>query len=144
MIVVERLSPDGTAQKISIGEHALISDMAPPDGMDEGPDPHDLYDAALGSCKALTILWYANRKGIPVGDIRIGVSRDSRDERKGVYRLTLRIAVEGTAEAPLSDEQHQALIAAAGKCPIHKLMADVTTEIETIVVPQEGHHCDLP
>ena len=136
MIIVERIGPDGTAQRISIGTHELVSDMAPPDGGDEGPDPHDLYDAALGACKALTMMWYANRKGIPVGDIKVGVSRDASEERNGTYRLTLHLAVEGTDEAPLSDEQHAALIRAAGKCPVHKLMTDVTTEIETVVAPR--------
>lgn len=144
MIVVERMAPDGTAHRITIGEHELVSDMAPPDGKDEGPDPHDLYDAALGACKALTMMWYANRKGLPVGDIRVGVSRDASEERNGTYRLTLRIAVDGPEGAPLTEEQHAALIRAAGKCPVHKLMTDVRTEIETVVVPRQERSCDLP
>lgn len=130
MIVVERIAPDGTAHRITIGTHELVTDMAPPDGDDTGPDPHDLYDAALGACKALTMLWYARRKGIALDDIHVGVSRDASEERKGVYRLTTRIAIGGD----LSAEEHDALIAVAGKCPVHKLMSEVKTEIETIAV----------
>ncbi|ALR19435.1 MULTISPECIES: OsmC family protein [Sphingobium] len=132
MIVVERIAPDGTAHRISIRGHELIADMSAPDGHDEGPDPHDLYDSALGACKAMTMLWYAQRNGIPVEGIHVGVVRDNSRERQGVYHLTTRIAVSG----PLTDEQHGRLIAVAAKCPVHKLMSEVRTEIETIAVPR--------
>ncbi|MGC4250132.1 MAG: OsmC family protein [Sphingobium sp.] len=134
MIVVERIAPDGTAHRVHIRGHELIADMSPPDGQDEGPDPHDLYDSALGTCKAMTMLWYAERNGIPVEGIHVGVARDASRERQGVYRLTTRIAISG----PLTDEQHGKLIAVAAKCPVHKLMAEVRTEIETIAVPRVG------
>jgi putative redox protein len=140
MIVIERIGTEGTAHRISIDHHELIADMSPPDGAGDGPDPHDLYDAALGACKAMTMLWYAKRKGIPLEDIRVGVSRDASEERKGVYRLTTRIAIDG----PLTEEQRADLLGAAGKCPVHKLMTDVRTEVETILVPHEGRSCDLP
>lgn len=134
MIVVERIAPDGSAHRISIRAHELIADMTPPDGSDAGPDPHDLYDAAVGACKALTMLWYAQRNGIPLDDIHVGVVRDDSAERKGTYRLTTRIAIGG----PLSEEQHDRLVAVAGKCPVHKLMTEVKTEIETVVVERSG------
>jgi putative redox protein len=131
MIVVERIAPDGTAHRITIGAHELVADMASADGgAGEGPDPHDLYDAALGACKALTMLWYAQRKGIALEGIKVGIARDASEERDGIYRLTARIAVEGD----LSDEERGKLIEVAGKCPIHKLMTQVETRIETVAV----------
>jgi putative redox protein len=33
----------------------------------------------------------------------------------------------------LSEAQRQELLAASAKCPIHKLMASVTTEISTVL-----------
>jgi len=132
MIIVERIAPDGSAQRISIREHELLADMLPPDGQDEGPDPHDLYDAALGACKAMTLVWFAKRQGIPLEDVRVGVIRDASEERKGVYKLTTRISIDG----PMTDEQREKLFAVADKCPIHKLMADGQTEIETVPVRQ--------
>ncbi|MES2174207.1 MAG: OsmC family protein [Pseudomonadota bacterium] len=135
MIVVERIDPkNGTAHRISIRGHEIVADMSAPDGDDAGPDPHDLYDAALGACKAMTMLWYAQRNAIPVEDIHVGVVRDASQERKGIYKLTTRIAVTG----PLSNEQHDRLIAVAAKCPVHKLMSEVETQIETIAVPRVG------
>ncbi len=134
MIVVERIDPDGSAHRISIRGHELIADMSAPDGHDAGPDPHDLYDSALGACKAMTMLWYAQRNAIPLEGIHVGIVRDASAERQGRYKLTTRIALSG----PLSDEQHDRLIDVAAKCPLHKLMTQVETEIETIAVPRVG------
>ncbi len=134
MITIERIAADGTAQRVTIREHELTADMMPPDGADIGPDPHDLYDAALGACKALTLVWYAKRQNIPLEDVHVGVSRDTSEERKGIYRLTTRIAIDG----PMSPEQRERLVAVADKCPVHKLMAEARTEIETIFVGPEG------
>jgi putative redox protein len=96
-------------------------------GEDAGPSPHDLYDAALGACKALTLLWFARRKGIPVEDIEVQVDRDASAERQGVYKLATTIRLTGA----LDDAQRAQLLAAAAKCPVHKLMTSVTTEITT-------------
>ena len=96
-------------------------------GEDLGPTPHDLYDSALGACKAMTVLWYANRKGLPLEDIRVSVDRDDSEERKGVYRLRVTLALGG----PLSAAQQQELLAVAQKCPVHKLMTQVKTEVTT-------------
>ena len=96
-------------------------------GNDDGPEPHDLYDASLAACKALTVLIYARRKGIPVEDIEVVVDRDASEERKGVYRLKSGLRVTGN----LSDEQREELLRVAAKCPVHKLMTEVKTEIET-------------
>jgi len=130
MIIVERIAPEGSAHRVSIRGHELIVDMSAPDGTDAGPDPHDLYDAAVGACKALTMLWYAQRNGIPLEDIQVGIQRDSSRERQGLYRLTARIAIDG----PLTDAQRMKLVEVAAKCPVHKLMTDVATEIETLQV----------
>jgi putative redox protein len=118
------------AQAVALREHHLIADGTLPEGgKDMGPSPHDLYDAALGACKALTVLWYARRKGMPVEDIQTSVERDDSGERAGVYRLATRLKISGN----LSDEQLRELETVAGKCPVHKLMTSVTTEVSTVV-----------
>lgn len=118
------------AQTVHIRGHALMADISEAEGGDDaGPSPHDLYDAALGACKALTVLWYARKKGIPVDDIQTLVEHDDSDERSGVYRLSARLKIHGE----LSDAQLQELQAVAEKCPVHKLMTRVTTEITTVV-----------
>jgi putative redox protein len=94
------------------------------------PITQDLYDAALGACEALTALWYANRKGIPVDDIEITVERDQSEEKTGVYRLESKLKLGGN----LSDAQRAELLAVASQCPVYKLMTSVQTVIETTLV----------
>ena len=113
---------------VKVRDHRLcVDESAANGGEDAGPAPHDLYDAALGACKALTVLWYANRKAIPVEEIAVTVDRDAADGRKGVYRLHTTLALTGA----LTHAQRQELLAVAAKCPLHKLMTQVTTEIRT-------------
>lgn len=100
-------------------------------GEDLGPTPHDVYDSALGACKALTLLWYARRKQIPLEDVHITVERDDSAERQGTYKLRVALELRG----PLSEAQREELLRVADKCPVHKLMTQVTTEVTTELVP---------
>ncbi len=127
-IRITRDTPGRTKHTIHVREHTLTADVdAATGGEDAGPSPHDLYDSALGACKALTVLWYANRKHMPIENIDVVVERDNTQEAKGTYRLKTLLSVTGD----LSDEQRAELLKVAGKCPVHKLMTQVTTEIET-------------
>jgi putative redox protein len=79
----------------------------------------------------VTVLWYANRKQIPLEDICVSVDRDDSEERQGVYRLRVTLELTGA----LSDAQRRELLAVAEKCPVHKLMTQVRTEIVTELAP---------
>jgi len=118
--------------EIHIGRNSLVTDLSVEKGGEgSGPSPHDLYDAALGACKALTVLWYAKDKHIPVQGIEVSVERDASQERAGIYRLSVVLSLTGD----LSATQRQELLRVAHKCPIHKLMTEVTTEISTALLP---------
>ncbi|MES2298443.1 MAG: OsmC family protein [Pseudomonadota bacterium] len=115
---------------IHVREHELVADGSLDEGgQDAGPSPHDLYDAALAACKALTVQWYAKRKGIPIASVEVSVERDASEERHGVYRLATVLHLGGS----LSEAQRQDLLAVAAKCPVHKLMTSVRTEISTVL-----------
>jgi putative redox protein len=114
--------------EILIGRNSLASDLSVEEGGDgSGPNPHDLYDAALGACTALTVLWHAKHRKIPVQGIEVSVERDATQERAGIYRLSAALKLTGDLNAA----QREELLRAARKCPIHKLMTEVTTEIST-------------
>src|SRR5260221_14762557 len=103
-------------QFIHIGVHQLSTDLdAAMGGEESGPSPHDLYDAALGACKALTMHWYAKRHNIPLQTTEVFVDRDSSKEREGTYRLATRLKLTGN----LSDSQRQDLLRVAAHCPLH-------------------------
>ena len=126
-----RVVRDQTApmrHEIHIGPNSLATDVSPEQGGEgSGPSPHDLYDAALGACKALTVLLYAKHKNIPVEGIEVTVERDASQERLGIYRLSTELSLTGN----LTASQREELLRIAQKCPIHKLMTEVKTEIST-------------
>jgi putative redox protein len=127
-ITVTRDLSEPMRHVIQIRDHELAVDGSVEEGgTDSGPSPHDLYDAAVSSCKALTMVWYAKRKGIPLRDVQVTVERDASAERQGVYRLATKLHLGGE----LTDAQRQDLLAVASKCPVHKLMTTVVTEITT-------------
>lgn len=129
-IQMQRKPGSPLAQTIHIGSHELTADATLAEGgADEGPSPHDLYDAAVGACKAITVMWFARKKGMAVDDIRTEVQSDSSQERSGVYRITTRLVITGA----ISDAEFAQLAAVAEKCPVHKLMTSATTEITTHV-----------
>lgn len=130
MSIVVKRDPTGKMRhQVIIGKHTLVADEGPQvGGEDSGPTPHDLYDAALGACKALTMVWYAEREGIPLQDVEVRITRDASQERQGSYRLRAAVAVSGD----LTGAQREQLLAVASRSPVHKLMTRVTTEIETV------------
>ena len=117
---------------VRVRQHAFAADEpAANGGEDLGPTPHDLYDSALGACKALTLLWYSRRKQIPLDDIAVTVERDDSQERQGAYRLHVTLQLGGA----LDEAQRQELLRVADKCPVHKLMTQVRTEVTTLLAP---------
>ena len=127
-IVVTRDRSGKMKHIVRVRQHAFAIDEPESNGgEDAGPTAHELYDSALGACKAMTVLWYANRKQIPLEDVEVSVDRDDSEERKGLYRLSVTLALGG----PLTEAQREELLTVAGKCPVHRLMTQVTTEIST-------------
>ncbi|MBS3798340.1 OsmC family protein [Pseudoalteromonas sp. BDTF-M6] len=112
-------------QQVQIGPHRLFADARIDTQSDSAPDPHDIYDSALAACKAITLLMYAQRAGIPLTDVAVDITRDASEERQGRYHLHLDLMLGGELDAA----QREKLAQIAEKCPIHKLM----TQIETIL-----------
>jgi putative redox protein len=127
-LIVRRDTAFPMRHTVLVRDHEVIVDgLIEEGGDDAGPSAHDLYDAALGTCKALTLVWYAKRKGIPLESLEVVVERDASGEREGVYKLDTALRLGGN----LTEAQREELLAVAGKCPVHKLMTQVTTEIST-------------
>jgi len=101
---------------VKVGRNAFTADVSQALGGDDlGPDPHDLLDASLGACTALTVLMVARRKQMPVEDIEVTITHTEAD---GLYTLNRQIRFIGK----LTDEQRDYLLGIANKCPIHKAM----------------------
>lgn len=127
-ITVTRDLSHSMAHQARIRTHAFTVDASLAEGGEDlGPDPHDLYDAAVSACKALTLVWYAKRKNIALTDVRVETERDNSEERHGTYRLHATLHLSGE----LTAAQREELLGVAEKCPVHKLMTKVNTEITT-------------
>ena len=127
-IVIVRDQKTPMRHDVHIGGTVVAVDASVVDGGEgSGASPHDFYDAALGACEAMTVLFYAKRKAIPVEGIEVSVTRDASGERGGTYLLNTALKLTGA----LTDEQRRELLSVAAKCPVHRLMTSVQTVIET-------------
>ena len=117
----------GYAQSIRSGQHQWTSDEPTSrGGTDTGPSPSALLLGALGSCTAITLRMYADRKKWDLGVIRVRCALFPRkDERPRIDR-------ELTVAASVSQEQREKLVEIAGKTPVTKIVmegAEVATRI---------------
>lgn len=125
--VTAKISEELYKTEISTETNTILADEpTTAGGRDAGFSPKELLAASLGSCKAITIKMYANRKGWPLKDAIVTVNFQQNIETNTSY-LEAKIELEGD----LSDEQKERLYAVAKKCPVHKLL-ESSIEISTL------------
>src|SRR6478736_1710831 len=106
------------SQDVEVAGHRLRADEEVSHGGDDsGAEPHELLLAALGSCTAMTLKVYAERKGWPLTDVRVRLSGDTSS---GALVITRELALEGELDAA----QRQRLAEIADKCPVHKSLSN--------------------
>jgi putative redox protein len=128
-VTVNTLSDSPYRHVIEVNDkHQLFTDLPETlGGEDSAPDPHDYFDVALGSCKALTVRLYAKQHDIPLTGVSVKVEHDGSQERAGKYAMSVELTLKGD----LTDEQRTLLHRVADRCPVHKLMTTVEISIET-------------
>lgn len=119
-------------QRVEVnGMDDLFADVPTVVGGDErAPDPHDYFDIALGTCKAITVQMYAKRKQWPLEGVTVTVQRDDSGERQGHYKLDVTLELHGISVP----EQRAKLEEISHRCPIQRLMTQATIEIATHTV----------
>lgn len=114
-------------QEIMAGRHRLIADEPRPFGDDAGPSPYDLLLSALGACTSMTVRMYANKKGLPLEQVRVSL-RHSRIHAKDCADCEIQ---EGMIDhidrdielvGDLDDDQREKLLAIAERCPVHRTL----------------------
>lgn len=103
--------------------HLIADEPLDVGGDDAGVTPVELVLAGLGSCKAITLKMYAERKGWELTHVDVDVSHQKSDRQ---HQILVQLHLEGD----LTDEQKQRLLEIADKCPVHKLL-ESETQIET-------------
>ncbi len=107
--------------KVFAGGHLIYADEpAEMGGTDEGMTPAALLLASLGSCTAITIRIYADRKKWTLESITINLSIANEEEMNSDTTITRVIDLKGD----LNDEQKERLLLIANKCPIHKILSN--------------------
>ena len=117
--------------RVQTGPHSLLMDEpGAVGGLDSGPNPFDMLCAAVASCTLMTVKLYAQRKGWALDGLGVRVvhhkgSAGARDRFESALEL-------GNA----TDEQGEALLKIAQRCPVH-LMMESGADAPTIIAPTQ-------
>lgn len=113
---------------VTTGTQVLWADEPPENGgQGEGMEPFELMLASIGSCTAITVRMYADRKGWPLERVRIALSL-TQDKASGTTLIHKRIDLAGA----LSGDQRARLMEIADRCPVHRMMVnplEITSEL---------------
>jgi putative redox protein len=127
-VVTVRVGTEPYTTRVTARQHTLTADEPGAlGGRDAGPSPYELLLAAVGSCKAITVRMYADRKGWPLDAVHVTVSHHRPEGRNGPELLRASLRFEGE----LTDEQRRRLLEIAEKCPVQRT---VTGELRSEAV----------
>lgn len=131
-----RLAGQGYTSEVKTPFHHLLADEPEEVGGDNlGPTPYDLLMAALGTCTAMTLQMYAQRKKWKLEEINVYLDHDKvhkedsdnvDDQKAKVSRFTRNLEIIGNVD----EIQRKRLLEIANKCPVHRTLEEVVI-IET-------------
>lgn len=108
--------------QITMGKHQLVADEPIQlGGQDLGPAPTQLLLSSLGTCKAITMRMYADRKEWPLESVEVSLSAEtvpSSQQQTTYIRCTIKL------KGDLDEKQKERIYKIAEKCPIHKLLVN--------------------
>jgi putative redox protein len=114
-LVLARIETDRYRTLLRTNTHEIVADE-PVDkgGQDAGFAPGELLAASLAACTSITLRMYADRKEMPLTEVRVQVTTQ-KDVENGRTLIQRDIELHGD----LTDEQRQRLLQIAEKCPVH-------------------------
>ncbi len=128
------------AVEIVAGGHNLLADEpAGVGGNDLGPSPHEFLLAGLGACTVMTLRMYADRKGIPLREVKVELTRrkvkaaecpDCTSKDGEVEEMMRVITLIGELDEPTRAR----LLEIADKCPVHRTLTG-EIKIRSSLVP---------
>lgn len=106
-----------TRTLVSSDGYSLPADTTPPKGAGEGFRPHELLEAALASCTAITLRLVAEERGIPLRYVNVKIDLDRTDPEKSIFRAQIEF------DDLVTEADRKTLIAAARLCPVRKTLS---------------------
>ncbi len=128
-VVVQETGRGKFENFVVAGDHVLLADE--PErvgGMDRGPNPYQYLTAALGTCSAMTVRMYAERKGWPLERVTVTLAHnkghaedceaclDGQEKHVDIIERSLKF------EGDLDAEQRARLLEISDRCPVHKTL----------------------
>lgn len=141
--VVVSIGRDRYRTEVRARAHGLLADEpAAVGGTDSGPTPYDLLLAALGTCTAITLRMFADRKEWPLDAVRVRLDHrrihaldeqqvEGGDARTEVVARTLELSGE------LTEEMRRRLAEIADRCPVHRTLS-AGVRVTTTLAPALG------
>lgn len=128
-VIVSLRDTEGTYTcDINAGKHQMVADEPVPLGGDDlGAAPYQYLKAALGSCTAMTIRMYAERKKWPIENVIVTL-RHSRDAKKqSMFERDIKLVGD------LTEDQRERLLDIADRCPVHKTLSHGVTILSKLI-----------
>ncbi|MEM9219563.1 MAG: OsmC family protein [Cyanobacteria bacterium P01_F01_bin.150] len=115
-----RVSSNGSryGQDAEIRQFRLLADEPPAIGGDDtGPTPFEYILTGLGSCKAITLQMYAERKGWALEAITVDLHYEKHENGHRIY-------ADLTVEGDLDEQQRERLRELSDRCPVQRLLTE--------------------
>jgi putative redox protein len=130
----------GFRTQVTVDRHQLtVDEPVPVGGTDAGPSPYEILLAALGSCTAMTLRLYADRKKWPLEQVVVKLrhrkvhAQDCVDCEVKAAKIDV---VDRVLElkGPLDEAQRAKLLEMAERCPVHQTLHS-TIQVNTTLGP---------
>lgn len=106
-----------TESLVAAGKSTTRADTSPPAGKGAGFRPHELLEAALASCTAITLRMLADARGLALEAVIVSVKLDRSNPEETTFRTHVDLKGE------LSEGERELLLSGVQACPVRRTLS---------------------